>query len=247
MSLSWWIAEEGYRGSVRPLGGEREVKIYALSLESFKRLVEKGLRSTRLGGDAGFLYIGSKNRELFDISRCLTIYHKTTPVIQSFFKRYVISELHNEYCEIRNNGLLRRYFVVCDCDGKEARRCARFVVADFLLWMFGGQKLTDVEKQVIELLGVKAQDKAWFETENFFIDLEQLEVEIGWPQSAVRSVAGWVYKRETKAKSESGIFEEKRAPLFVFFMDFRSGAKCMYPRISSELMDQLVAELVVNA
>jgi hypothetical protein len=60
-------------------------------------------------------------------------------------------------------------------------------------------------------------------------------------------VAGWVYKRDARGKSESGIFEEERVPLFVFFMDFRSGAKCMYPRISTELMDQLAAELVVNA
>jgi len=247
MSLSWWIAEEGYRGSVRPLGGEREVKIYALSLDSFDRLVGKGLRGTWLGGDADFIYIGSKNRVLFDPSRCLTIYHRKTPVLHYFFKRYIISELYNEYCEIRNNHLLRRYFVVCDCSGKEARRCARFVVADFLLWMFGGQKLTDIEKQVIELLGMKARERYWFETENFFIDFEELEKVVGWPQSVPRSVAGWVYKREANAKRESGIFEEKRVPLFVFFMDLESGAKCMYPRISSELMDQLVAELVVNA
>jgi hypothetical protein len=229
--------------------GEREVKIYAVSFSAFKRYVGRGLRRVTSGGDSEFIYLGSKETGAFGWRNTLDVPHKVAGPVYGFFKRGLLSRLFNEYKEIVERVDLKRYFVVCDEEGAAAKKCIRFAVADFLINMFCGQKLNNVEREVVELIVTQGSEPfgGGLMTESFYVDIDVLDSMWVPERGSVRFAFGAYVYRRGKLKKESGFFEEKRTPLFVLYANLQTGARCIYPRVPVHVWEELGAELVVNA
>jgi hypothetical protein len=238
--------------------GDREVKIYAVSVSALKQYIERGARHFTHGGDCDFIYLGTRDKEAFHWRQRLAISHKSVSLADALFRRTLLNRLFSEYKKILEVQGLKRYFVVCDEEGAAAKRCVRFAVADFLISMFQGQNLSDTEREVIDLLLMRAQEfygihleKRMYgvamNTASFHIVIDGLDTCFAPEKGSIPLAVGIYAFRRLKPQKESGILEERRTPLFMLFADLKTGVRCIYPRVPLQVWEELGAELVVNA
>jgi len=211
------FGDKGFRGVVN------SIKIYAVSVSSF---VEKAKQLKAVGVPFDFVYLGSwshRNR----------LPHKSA---KAMFRGEFVYAL--EECRRRlDSGVAKVFFIVCDEEGKEAKKCIRFLLADFLIWTFEGMHLTDAEMDFLELLAAQIRDK-------YVLELEHYRVEgyaIVWRDG---NKPAFIMKVSRKKQFSDKL--ENCHPLMYAFYDFKTRKGFIYPRVNIDCIGELVAEVVAK-
>ena len=131
---------------------------------------------------------------------------------------------------------LKHFFVVCDEDGIEAKRCARFLLASLIIKLFEGEDITDVEKNFIELVATACKLSYRFETEGY---------------DATSSILTWSGKNQVllvRISKREKFFGDKEIlrPLMLVFRNEITGVSFIYPRLSKEIVEEISGELVAK-
>jgi len=219
------FGDEGFRGVVNG------IKIYAVSKSSF---MEKAKRLEAAGVPFDFVYLGSR---LYVSRRHYNrLPHKSAKLFEAMFRYEFVYAL--EECRRRlDSGEAKVFFIVCDEEGKEAKKCIRFLLADFLIWTFEGMHLTDAEMEFLELLAVQIRDKYALELEHYRVEGFAIVLRDGNKPAFIMKV----FRKEQFSDKL-----ENCHPLMYAFYDFKTKKGFIYPRVNIDCIGELVAEVVVK-
>jgi len=219
------FGDEGFRGVANG------VKIYAIPSSA---LMSKAKQLQDAGVPYDFIYLG--NRLTVGWSHQSRLPHKSAKPSEAMFRHEFVNAL--EECRGKlERGEAKVFFIVCDEEGKEAKKCIRFLLADFLIWTFEGMNLTYAEMDFVELLAAKTRENYGLELEHYRVDSSA----ILWRDGNALSVIMRVYRKE-RVNDEL----ETANPLMYAYYDFKTRKAFIYPRLSGDFLGEIVAEVVAK-
>jgi hypothetical protein len=219
------FGDEGFRGVANG------IKIYAVSESSF---VAKAKRLQDAGVPYDFVYLGTNLNVSW--SHRSRLPHRSVKPSEAMFRREFIGVL--EWCiERLESSEAKVFFVVCDEEGKEAKKCIRFLLADFLIWAFEGMRLTDAEMDFVELLAAQIREKYALELGHYRVDGDV----ILWRERKNPAIIMRVFRKE-RVSNEF----ETDCPLMYAFYDFKTKRGFIYPRVNADCIGELMAEVVAK-
>jgi hypothetical protein len=221
------LGEEGYRGTVEG------IKVYALSKSSF---LAKARRLRKSGIPFDFRYLGTQLSVGW--SNRGRVPHKSFKLTEALFRFDFVEELEQCVSTIETRkGEINEFFIVCDEDGADSKKCIRYLLADFLVWCFEGINLTDAEMDFAELLATQIREKYGLDLESYRVDSHT----ILWRDGQKPAIIMRVYRRE-KLNDDTEIDR----PMMYVFYDFGTKKAFIYPRINVEFLGEIAAEVVAK-
>jgi hypothetical protein len=228
------LGEEGYRGTVEG------IKVYALSKSSFLARASR-LRKSSIPFD--FRYLGTQIEVSWN--KRGRVPHKGLKLTEALFRFEFLAGFEQCVCAIDNGkGTIKEFFIVCDEDGADSKKCIRYLLADFLVWCFEGMNLTDAEMDFVELLATHIRDKYGL---GLGLELEKLERyrvdshTIIWRGGKKSALIVKIYRME----KVNGVTEIDSPMMYVFY-DFETKKAFIYPRINVEFLGEIAAEVVAK-
>jgi len=212
------------------------VHLHAVSVREFS-----AYRRTHSDKGVDYIYVGTRCRHSSGaqcpfnviVEKCLMIPHKHGARLTSnfnynlnynFIKAYI--KIKEKIAKAENTGL-KHFFIVCD---EDEMCCAYFLLLEFVKRSFNGEKLSELEMNMVEALKAVHREKAKY------------------ADSVIHSQK-YSFHRELWTYDDTVIIIEQNDTargIALVYINERTGITFIFPHLSEEIIMEVIAEAIAK-